>query len=437
MGHRRVGLVLLLFFMALAGQTAAECKTHNVRAGDTLRKIAEKYYGSRDRSGQIFSANRRQIGANPNQIEPGMRLYIPCSDPGLPVEKAAEPVAAMEHSNPVDAHVPNASAMGSTTHKAEMTDTTMHAEPDMMHEDKSHEEPMHEMPGDEDTHATDMAMSEKEMADKPEQILMITPIETDVNAIPMLHLPNADPMIHILTGGPYAPFVGPNLPSGGMMTELVQAAMAKRSDTVAMIGFVNDRSAHLETILPRGGFALAFPWIYPNCEDTRLSASQQYLCDNFRASDGFYELVTEYYARADLKWAKTFIPSALAGARICRPDGYSIDDLIEMRLLPGQATLVRGRSPTDCLEMLDRGEVDIASMDAAVTRALIDQITVENPIVVLEPLTRIEKLRVLAPKSDIRSVENIMLINTALRDMSDDGTWFEIVTRHLSGENPE
>lgn len=56
------------------------CDTYSVIPGDTLRLIAERYYGSRDQSPIIYNANIDVIGANPNEIEIGMELAIPCRE---------------------------------------------------------------------------------------------------------------------------------------------------------------------------------------------------------------------------------------------------------------------------------------------------------------------------------------------------------------------
>ena len=49
---------------------------HEVVAGDTLSKIAEKYYGDPGLYTQIFEANK-DILANPDLIRIGQKLRIP------------------------------------------------------------------------------------------------------------------------------------------------------------------------------------------------------------------------------------------------------------------------------------------------------------------------------------------------------------------------
>jgi nucleoid-associated protein YgaU len=51
-------------------------KTYTVKAGDTLRKIAEKLLGDADKWKEIYEANRDTI-KDPNVIRVGMELEIP------------------------------------------------------------------------------------------------------------------------------------------------------------------------------------------------------------------------------------------------------------------------------------------------------------------------------------------------------------------------
>ncbi len=49
---------------------------HEVAAGDTLSKIAEKYYGDSSLYRDIFEANRDQLD-DPDKIQVGQKLRIP------------------------------------------------------------------------------------------------------------------------------------------------------------------------------------------------------------------------------------------------------------------------------------------------------------------------------------------------------------------------
>lgn len=61
-----------------AGATATSpmMETYTVKAGDSLSKIAQQYYGDMKAYPKIFDANR-DILNDPNLIQPGQRLKIP------------------------------------------------------------------------------------------------------------------------------------------------------------------------------------------------------------------------------------------------------------------------------------------------------------------------------------------------------------------------
>lgn len=58
-------------------KSGAACYT--VVGGDNLSKIAEKFYGDMGANSvsKIYYSNLQTIGANPNVIYPGQKLYIP------------------------------------------------------------------------------------------------------------------------------------------------------------------------------------------------------------------------------------------------------------------------------------------------------------------------------------------------------------------------
>ena len=55
---------------------APQAERYTVVAGDSLSKIAKKYYGDASQWERIFEANRDQI-ENPDRIQPGWKLAIP------------------------------------------------------------------------------------------------------------------------------------------------------------------------------------------------------------------------------------------------------------------------------------------------------------------------------------------------------------------------
>jgi nucleoid-associated protein YgaU len=56
--------------------TAGQAQTYVVAKGDSLSKIAKRYYGDANQWRRIYDANRDQI-SNPDLIHPGQNLKIP------------------------------------------------------------------------------------------------------------------------------------------------------------------------------------------------------------------------------------------------------------------------------------------------------------------------------------------------------------------------
>jgi polar amino acid transport system substrate-binding protein len=66
-------------FGAGASMAQEACESYRVAPGDTLLRIAQKAYGNDDYR-MIYDANVDRIGSNPNLIEVGSLLRLPCAD---------------------------------------------------------------------------------------------------------------------------------------------------------------------------------------------------------------------------------------------------------------------------------------------------------------------------------------------------------------------
>lgn len=57
--------------------TKKPSKTYTVKSGDSLSKIAKMELGNSAKWQQIYKANQKTIGKDPNKIKPGMKLVMP------------------------------------------------------------------------------------------------------------------------------------------------------------------------------------------------------------------------------------------------------------------------------------------------------------------------------------------------------------------------
>ena len=60
-----------------SGSSSTAEKVYVVVSGDSLSKIAKRFYGDANDWRRIYEANREVIGANPDLIRPGQKLRIP------------------------------------------------------------------------------------------------------------------------------------------------------------------------------------------------------------------------------------------------------------------------------------------------------------------------------------------------------------------------
>lgn len=381
--------------------SAQDCPTHVVQGGETLRRIAEAYLGAADLSGLIYSRNRSVIGESPDRIEPGMTLTVPCeggiasavptspvtpdaSAPAPAVPAESEPVDVAEESEAVSpSELVSVSGAGSASGLAGPAPTPRPA-PDA------------------------------------------SPV---VAAKPPQNSDSSSAVLHIVTGGPYRPYVTPEAGDGGLVPVLVRAALDTTRGPTPRIAFVNDPEAHVTELLPRGVYSVSFPWLMPDC--VAEAPDPLGLCAGFVASDTLYEQVTEFYAISDGPFAGATTLSDLSGARICRPEGWPVWDLEAAGLLPDSATRVVRPDPGSCLRALDAGEADVASLDAMLARAIAGRSDLKNPLVVLEPLTRAEGLRAIARADDPAGAAAIERLNRGLRAIAEAGTWFELVRAQI------
>ena len=84
--------IVLLQGQQLAAQDCGG--SYTVRPGDTLSDIAQAAYGTFDYQ-SVFNANRNLI-ANPNTLETGIALQLPCEDGSLPTGVSAREIIARE-----------------------------------------------------------------------------------------------------------------------------------------------------------------------------------------------------------------------------------------------------------------------------------------------------------------------------------------------------
>jgi ABC-type amino acid transport substrate-binding protein len=363
LGHTAFAIALL----TTAASAQDLCSVYTVKPGDTLSGIAKAAGVSNGYQG-VYASNR-DVLSNPNIVEIGQKLTIPCADGSLPgtTEAAAEVVAEP----PVEVVI------------------------------EAPAEPVVEA-------TTEAAVAES-----------ATPVDL--------------PMLRFLTGGDYAPFVDEELPEGGMMVEIIKAAMA-RGDAEQDIKFtvVNDWGSHLTELLPSGAFDAGFPWFLPDCSKIDLfSDATKSRCTDFDASDPLFEIAVGFYAKPGNPASSATTYEDLKGKRLCRPEGWFTFDLEAAGLVEPAVTMLVPPTQVECWRALEADEVDVVTFDALPAEADIATLQISDNVKEITPLAGIVTSHVFIPKNNPNGDAYLDILNEGLADMRADGTWFGIVSTRM------
>jgi polar amino acid transport system substrate-binding protein len=244
--------------------------------------------------------------------------------------------------------------------------------------------------------------------------------------------------IELLTAGDYAPLTGEDLPSGGMMTHIVDAAFRQAElSNPTEIDFVNDWGAHLTPLLEKRKYDFGFPWFRPNCDDPgSLPADMRIRCD-FAWSDPLYSvsIALYYYPGSGASQPTSF--QDLQGKRICRPAGYYTFDLADRGLRDDDTaqtvTLVRPSSVAGCVNRFaDREDpIDFMSLNRFTAETALAENDPHNQIKPVETLVYTLDLHLVAHQDHARAAHAWMRkFNEGLRRLRESGQHDRIVSFH-------
>ncbi|MBT8458179.1 MAG: transporter substrate-binding domain-containing protein, partial [Boseongicola sp.] len=248
--------------------------------------------------------------------------------------------------------------------------------------------------------------------------------------------PNANSdavMVSFVTSNGYLPYTDESLAERGLMTNLVRTAMMRGApDKPFDIVFVNDRAAHVESLLPRQAFDASFPWTRPGCETQgELTSMELYACQNFMYSQPFYEIVDGFFSRTGTGYENVIDFAAFEGATICRPEGYSTGHLEENGLMPPAIELVQPASTHECFEQLMTNSVDLVAMDTRAGERVMEDLNLTYQVTANPHLFSIQPMQVAFHKDNSVSAEVIEDLNRGLAQMLETGEWASIVSLGL------
>ena len=245
--------------------------------------------------------------------------------------------------------------------------------------------------------------------------------------------PQDGPVVSFVTANGYLPYTDESLAERGLMTNLVRTAMLRGAPEKPFdIVFINDRAAHIESLLPRQAFDASFPWTSPGCETQgELTAMELYACQNFIYSEPFYEIVDGFFSRSGAGLENVIDFAGFEGATICRPEGYSTGHLEENGLMPPVIDLVQPTTAHECFEGLIKNMVDLVALDTRAGERVMNDLKLTFEVAENPHLFSIEPLQIAVHKDNPASSELIDDLNRGLRVMMETGEWASIVSLGL------
>lgn len=238
--------------------------------------------------------------------------------------------------------------------------------------------------------------------------------------------------VNLLTASDYAPFTDKSLPNGGLLTDVVNTALAEAGPEQGYaIHWVEDWGSHFDPLLSNALLDAGFPWHKPDCATT----PDEYRCANFLFSDPMFEMLVLLFTTKSnpISFATD---EDIFGKRLCHPRGYFTHDLdrADRRWLSeGKVTLEQPQTVADCFEMLMEGKIDAVAMNEFTGRTALKDLDLKDKVEIVQtrPLS-IEGLHVIVHKSHPQAEEMLATINTGLRAIKDNGAYQAIIDQHMT-----
>jgi polar amino acid transport system substrate-binding protein len=246
--------------------------------------------------------------------------------------------------------------------------------------------------------------------------------------------------IEFLTADGFSPFTDRSLPNGGLVTNIVSAAMDLIKDQSGgkfgyNVTWINDWAAHLNPLLITRAFDVGFPWVKPDCDHpAELSQDAKYRCQKFFFSDPLYESFTVLFVKSTsgITFAKD---DEMGGKTLCQPAGrstYELDKGGRNWVRDNKIVLLQPQSIEECFRLLDTGSVNAVVAADLTGKAVISALRLSDRIKALPRPLDIGTLHLIVPKTHPHASTLLYYINTAVAKLRDTGEYDKIVDTHLS-----
>ncbi|MCX4027485.1 transporter substrate-binding domain-containing protein [Endozoicomonas sp. SM1973] len=221
----------------------------------------------------------------------------------------------------------------------------------------------------------------------------------------------------IIATGDWAPFTGKSLLNGGMLVEVVEAAL-KQTKHRYKIDYLPWKRAYKSLI--EGNIAASFPWM--------LTEERQKL---FSISDSIYKSTERFFVSKNfsIDYKKD---QDIKGLRVCLPLGWTqapIQKFLDKKTL----SLYQPKTEEDCFEAITLKRADLYSVNSISGWEAIRKAGLKSSdFKILGPVIRENTFVLLASKEYKNSAELIKDLNEGLRVIKNKGIYQKIVDKHIS-----
>ena len=231
---------------------------------------------------------------------------------------------------------------------------------------------------------------------------------------PMAH---AD-TIKLATGNDYKPFTDENLPAGGMVTDIVRTAYENAGHEVE-IDFRPWKRA--ERAVQQGEVIATFPYV----------KTEERLKKYAYSKPVFVTKVVPVVTPENKNSITSF--EDMKGKKSCYPVGWSVGvDKIDQMFENESIDVARSRDMSGCYKMLKRGRIDFIPIEkASAIPDIKSYLGSLDEIHFDEFVAGSSILHLIFDKDGSTTASEIATFNEALAAIKEDGTYDEIVEKHL------
>ena len=223
--------------------------------------------------------------------------------------------------------------------------------------------------------------------------------------------------LRLVTGDDYAPFTGQALPEGGMLTQVVRAAL-QQSNIASSLDWQPWNRGYLKTL--RGDYDATFPYVRtPQREEEFLYSEPLFIAEQ------------HIFSRAGEVIEVDDVPS-MQGRRLCYPLGWQPPPIIQQLVDDGQLSRHSPAGLHECARLLLMGRDDFFISDRRLGETALR--------LTGEPIERFRRsnsainrstLHLIVPRSHPQAAVIIAQFNQGLAQLRASGDYQRMLERHL------